>query len=180
VFTSCHFPLLTKLHLYKEHSNSNPGQNALTGDPCIVNFLIAHPTIEDLRWYPVALGLSVPNGLLPRLKHLRTDHRMAVVILRDPSLIQQRKMECISQISLGFNTMQLLRNINGSQLQELHIWRMDDELYQLRRVAALFPNIRTLVIPNFGSPFGHNNYSELFVSVSLDNLDRVFISTRSA
>jgi hypothetical protein len=82
-------------------------------------------------------------------------------------------MECISQISLGFNTMQLLRAIDGSRLQELHIWRMDDQLDQLRRVAALFPTIRTLIIPNFGSPFGHDDYSYLFVSLFPNNLCKV-------
>jgi len=138
-----------------------------------VNFLVAHPTIEDLQWYPIHQDLLVPNGFLPRLKRILTTHRMATVILRDRSLIQQRKMECISQISLGFNTMQLLQAIDGSRLQELYIWRID-ELAQLRRVAALFPNIHTLGIPNLGNPFGRRDedYSIYFVSLFLDNLYR--------
>jgi hypothetical protein len=142
----------------------------------ITDFLVGHPTIETLRWYPIDQGLTIPNGLLPSLKCILSNHRTAVSILRDPSLIQHRKMELISQISLGPNTMQLLETIDGSQLQELHIWRMNDELDPLRRVAALFPNIRTLVIPNFGSPFGHDNYSRSFVGLFLYNHCRLLFT----
>ena len=127
-----------------------------------MDFLVAHPTIEDLLWNSIDQGLPIPNGLLPRLKRIVSYHRITVSILRDPSLIQQRKMELISQISLGPNTLQLLARIDGSRLQELHIWRMDDDLDPLRQVATLFPNIRTLVIPNFGNPF---NYSRSFVGL---------------
>ena len=75
-------------------------------------------------------------------------------------------MELISHISLDRNTMQLLETIDGSQLQELHIWGID-RLNPLRRVATLFPNIRTLVIPHFGRPFGHENYSGSLVGLSI-------------
>ena len=174
MFVSCHFPLLVRLHLYPEYSTSTPEPNLLAADPLIAEFLVAHPTIENLRWYPIDQGLLMPNGLLPRLKCIQSNHRTAVSILRDPSLIQQRKMELISQICLGPNTMQLLETIDGSLLQELHIWRIDDELDPLRRVAALFPNLRTLVIPNFGSPFGHDNYPRSFVGLFLYNRYGVF------
>ena len=172
MFVSCHFPLLGRLYLYPEYSASTPGQSLLPADPLIVDFLVAHPTIEDLRWYPVDQGLPFPKGLLPRLKSILSKHRTAISILRDPSLIQQRKMELISQISLGANTMQLLE-IDGSQLQVLHIWRID-ELDPLRRLAALFPNIHTLVIPNFGSPFGNDNYGKSFVGLFFYNHCRMF------
>ena len=163
MFLTCHFPLLVKLDLYSEYSASTAGQNLLSTDPLIVDFLIAHSTIEDLRWYPADQGLPIPYGLLPRLKRILSYHRITVSILRDPSLVQQRKMELISQISLGPNTMQLLATIDGSRLQELHIWRIDHELDPLRRIATLFPNIRTLVIPNFGNPIGNGSYSRSFV-----------------
>jgi len=166
VFVSCHFPLLIRLYLYPEYSASTPGQSLLAADPLIVDFLVAHPTIEGLRWHPIYQGLPIPNGLLPRLKCILSNERTAISILRDPSLFRQRKMESISQISLGRNTMQLLEKIDGGQLQELNIWGID-ELNPLRRVAALFPNIRTLVIPNFGSPFGDDNYSGSFVGLSI-------------
>ena len=166
MFVSCHFPLLVRLYLYPEYSASTLGQNLLAADPLITDFLVAHPTIEALRWHPIYQGLPIPYGLLPRLKCILSNQRTAFSILRDPSLIRQRKMELISQISLGSNTMQLLKTIDGSQLRELHIWGID-ELNPLRRVAALFPNIRTLVIPNFGSPFGDNNYSGSFVGLSI-------------
>ena len=174
MFVSCHFPLLVRLYLYPEYTGSAPGESLLAADPLIADFLVAHPTIEYLRWYPIDQGLSIPKGLLPRLKSILSNHRTTVSILRDPSLIQQRKMELISQISLGPNTMQLLETIDGSQLQELHIWRIDDELDPLRRVAALFPNIHTLVIPNFGSPFGHDNYGRSFVGLFLYYYCRIF------
>ena len=166
MFVSCHFPLLLRLYLYPEYSASTPGQNLLVADPLIADFLVAHPTIEDLRWYPIYQGLPIPNGLLPRLKCILSNERTAISILHDPSLIRQRKMESISQISLGPNTMQLLESIDGSQLQELYIWGIN-ELDPLRRVATLFPNIRTLVIPNFGNPFGHDNYSGSLVGLSI-------------
>jgi len=174
VFVSCHFPLLVRLYLYPEYSTSTPEPNLLAADPLIADFLVAHPTIEDLRWYPIDQSLLFPKGLLPRLKRIQSNHRTAVSILRDPSLIQQRKMELISQICLGPNTMQLLETIDGSQLQELHIWRIDDELDPLRRVATLFPNVRTLVIPNFGSPFGYGSYSRSFVGLFRYNHCGVF------
>ncbi|KIM35417.1 hypothetical protein M413DRAFT_449801 [Hebeloma cylindrosporum] len=161
LFESCRFPLLVKLHLFPEYSASNPGQNLLAADLLIVDFLVAHPTIEDLRWYPIDQGLPIPSGLLPRLKRILTNHRMATSILRDPSVIQGRKMELISQISLGPNTRQLLETIDGSRLQEMHIWGIDNA-ETLPRVASLFPNIRTLVIPNFGGPFGHRSFSGSF------------------
>ena len=65
--------------------------------------------------------------------------------------------------------MQFLETIDGSQLQELHILGIN-QLNPLRRVAALFPNIRTLVIPYFGRPFGHENYSGSFVGLSISLL----------
>jgi len=167
VFITCHFPRLIKLHLYAEYTANNPGQNLLAAEPLISDFLVAHPTIENIRWYPIDQALPIPTGLLPHLRCILTNHRTAVSILRDPILIQQRKMELISQISLGPNTMQLLETIDGSRVHELHIWRIgiDEGPDQLRRVAAIFPHIRTLVIPNFGSPFGYDDDSRSLVGL---------------
>ena len=162
MFVSCHFPLLVKLYLSPEYSACTPGPKLLVADSSITDFLDVHPTIEDLRWYPVNQGLLIPNGFLPRLKRIQS--RATFSILRDPNLIRQRKMELISHISLDRNTMQLLETIDGSQLQELHIWGIDRLNPLLRRVATLF---RTLVIPRFGRPFGHENYSGSLVGLSI-------------
>ncbi|KAF8900468.1 hypothetical protein CPB84DRAFT_1778999 [Gymnopilus junonius] len=62
---------------------------------------------------------------------------------------RMRKMECVSQISLGSNTIQLMGQIDASRLEEVHLWRYDG-LEAIKKLAELCPSIRTLLIPNFG------------------------------
>ncbi|KAF8154244.1 hypothetical protein B0H34DRAFT_800116 [Crassisporium funariophilum] len=150
-FASCRFPSLRKLHLWPEFDASVAGDNLLSTDDTVLAFINSHPSIQDLRWYPVDQGLPLPLGFLPSLKRIQTHHRLATLLLRDKTLLSERAMESISQISLGFNTMQLLGMINGSQLQELYIWRFEN-LESISRIAVLFPTIKVLGIPTFGIP----------------------------
>lgn len=148
MFTSCALPKLTKLHLWPAYTTAQPGQNILSSDAIMLHFLESHPTIEDLRWYPIGQGLPLSQGLLPALKRILTADHIVKTLLRDSSVIPEREMQVISQISLGPNTMKLLQNMNGAHLQELHIWRFED-LDQIKLLATLFPNIRTVDIPYF-------------------------------
>ncbi|KAF9480643.1 hypothetical protein BDN70DRAFT_992540 [Pholiota conissans] len=149
VFTSCALPKLKKLHLWPEYNVALLGQNILSPDSDMLQFLESHPTIEDLRWYPIDQGLPLPQGLLPSLKRILTTDRIAKTLLHDGSIVPERRMELISQISLGPNTIRLLQGMNGAYLQELHLWRFED-LEQIEGLGKLFPNIQTIDIPNFG------------------------------
>ncbi|KDR78203.1 hypothetical protein GALMADRAFT_224572 [Galerina marginata CBS 339.88] len=157
-FTSCALRSLRKLHLWPEYSISAPGGNLLSCDTLILDFLLSHSTIEDLRWYPVDQGLAAPLGILPSLKRILTNHHLATALLRDKKLFRERKMMFISQVSLGPNTIQLFGQIDGSRLEEIHLWRFEG-LDAIKRLAVLFPSIRTLSIPNFGRPFGDEVYT---------------------
>jgi hypothetical protein len=148
VFTSCALPKLTKLHLWPEYTMAQPGENILSSDAIMLRFFESHPTIEDLRWYPASQGLPLPKGLLPALKRILSADHIVKTLLRDSSVVPEREMQVISQVSLTPNTMKLLQKMNGAHLQELHIWRFED-LDQIKSLASLFPNLRTLDIPYF-------------------------------
>lgn len=150
LFTSCPLLCLTKLHLYSE---SSPGLNGLSLDGIFLDFIKSHPSIEDLMWAPRDDALEIPQGFLPNIKRLYTKDRIAKTILRDHLLAKTRKMEAISQISLGPNTLELLQTIDGTYLEELHIWRFDD-LEQIDELATLFPNLKKLNVHNIGTRTG--------------------------
>ena len=144
LFTSCALTHLTKLHLYAESSSAAA---ALSSDTAMLDFIVAHPTIEDLKWYPRDERLEIPQGVLPKLRRLYTKDRIAKILLNDMSVSGSRKMEVISQISLGPNTVNLLQKLDGTNIQELHLWRFED-LEQIDGISGLFPNIKTIDIPN--------------------------------
>jgi len=154
------FPRLRKLHLYLEVGYKLHNPPPLVGgcDSAILSFLGEHPTIEDLRWYPMLDVTNLPRGLLPSLTRIISSHSFATGLLRDPTLMRQRAFKFISQISLGPNTLQLLGMINGSQLEEIHIWRFDG-IDDVKRLAVLFPNIKALEIPSLGIPSRNNDYT---------------------
>lgn len=144
LFTSCALTHLTKLHLYAESSSAAA---ALSSDTTILDFIVSHPSIEDLKWYPRDERLEIPQGVLPNLRRLYTKDRIAKILLNDTSVAGSRKIEVISQISLGSNTVNLLQNMDGTNIQELHLWRFED-LEQIDGISGLFPNIKTIDIPN--------------------------------
>ncbi|KJA22167.1 hypothetical protein HYPSUDRAFT_215971 [Hypholoma sublateritium FD-334 SS-4] len=144
LFTSCALTHLTKLHLYAESSSAAA---ALSSDTTILDFIVSHPSIQDLKWYPRDERLEIPQGVLPNLRRLYTKDRIAKILLNDMSVAGSRKMEVISQISLGPNTVNLLQNMDGTNIQELHLWRFED-LEQIDGISGLFPNIKTIDIPN--------------------------------
>ena len=97
-FIVCCFRSLVRLHL---SIAPNCGTNViecdddLTVNHLIIDFLFAHPTIQDLYWDPFGIPV-LPQGLLPFLKHLPTNE-LVNALLRDNTLIKSRALETITR-----------------------------------------------------------------------------------
>ena len=149
-------PRIGRDRLNPESLAPNCGANVIEYDDdlianhLIIDFLFAHPTIQDLYWDPFGIPI-LPQGLLPSLKHLSTNNELVNALLRDNTLIKSRALEAITRISLNPNTIELLEMINGSRLQKATLGNFGPEgLKSVHRLGVLFPTIKTLIVPRFG------------------------------
>jgi len=152
-FGSCFFPRLRKVMLHGEMRGVHLDEE-LDEEP-VLKFLEAHPTIEELSWYPFNPHSFLSAGSLPALKEISSTHAFTMEILRDAT-VPNRAMESVAQISLGPRTMKDLAKIDGSKLRELYIWRYD-QIQMVHQVAKLLPNVTVLSMPGFGIPRGETD-----------------------
>lgn len=137
--TDCHFPRLRKLSLHLQCGTTSQI------DASRARFIEAHPTIEDLRWYPIS-SVTLAPGSLPALKRLSTTAALAKSILLDHTN-PPRPLEDIHGLSIDMETISDLEGIDGGSLRELRITRYDD-LHTISKLADLFPTLTSLWTPS--------------------------------
>ncbi|TFK36142.1 hypothetical protein BDQ12DRAFT_687343 [Crucibulum laeve] len=144
-FTSCHFPHLRKLYTVRIRKESIANISTANLDAPMLAFLAAHPTIEDLRWYPLLhdhYGLS--SGMLPKLRRIESHHGFILALL-SVATSGTRTLESLSKIFLRADTFEYLENVDPTSLRELEVSFCGDNRL-LPRVAAMFPNITRLTV----------------------------------
>lgn len=134
------FPALRKCVLFTE--------SELNSTPCIdesrVRFIEAHPTIEELSYFPIR-DRSLSPGSLPALKRLKTTPNMTYSILSDCT-VPPRAIEVLEWLVLDDRTLKVLHNIHSEKLWKLHISSFGS-LDSLCRLGDLLPGVTWLHVP---------------------------------
>jgi hypothetical protein len=134
----CHFPRLRKLVL-----NLQSGATSRT-DESRARFIEAHPTIEDLRWFPVS-PVTLAPGSLPALKRLSTRAELAISILLDHT-DPPRPLEDVHGLYINSDIINELEGVKGGTLRALRITQYED-LQSISKLADLFPALTSLQTP---------------------------------
>jgi hypothetical protein len=117
-------------------------------DTSRAQFIQAHPTIEDLQWYPVS-SVTLAPGSLPNLRRLSTTAQLALSILSDQT-DPPRPLEYIHGLYVNPETISGLEGVHGGTLRELRIAQYDD-LQSLSKLAELFPSLTSLETPSYAT-----------------------------
>jgi len=138
----CHFPCLRKLVLTLQAGTTS------RIDASRARFIEAHPTIEDLQWFPVS-SVTLTPGSLPALRRLSTTAQLALSILSDQT-DPPRPLEYIHGLYVNPETISGLEGVHGGTLRELRIAQYDD-LQSLSKLAELFPALTSLETPSYAT-----------------------------
>ncbi|TFK62672.1 hypothetical protein BDN72DRAFT_377966 [Pluteus cervinus] len=150
-------------------------------DDEVLEFLEAHPSIEDLTWFPCDMDSKLCSGSLPGLKRLISGHEFALSLVQDRIGAEPRAFDCLSRLIIDPLTLQSLAPTplgglgdseaegggtqggggGGGCLKELHVLTYD-AIESIHRLSELYPTLQVLDIKGFGPQDrsdGHASYS---------------------
>lgn len=167
------FSLLPHLTFPRLRSLRLPLQSGATPaiDQSRADFIAAHPTIEELSWYPIG-PVTLPPGALPRIRRLRSGQGVVEALMEasQPSTESpesesevpttdrasestpapaRRKLEYIDTLSLSTPTLLSLstHTLSPTSLLGLRLHTLSS-LPELRLLASTFPNLTWLQVPH--------------------------------
>jgi hypothetical protein len=149
----CHFPQLRKLAV--EPFVGPPAHVSLSG----VSFIEAHPTIEDLRWFPPPQAVLAP-GSLPALARLETTNDMATSILLDP-LTRPRPLKELVGLVADSTTVERLKGTTVAIVETLRLASFD-ELHSVSKLGAIFPALKSLFAPPFATSTDPHDFTRCY------------------
>lgn len=138
----CRFPDLKRLTLLM-NSGARRGIDASRAA-----FIEAHPTIEDLCWYPLH-SLQMKPDALPAIKRLRTNSHLLAAL--DEADGEPRAIECLDIAAMDPSALAELKCLDGKKLQKLKIYSYGD-LQSVSSLAKKFPSINWLSVPTHRTP----------------------------
>jgi len=146
--SECHFPRLRKLALALQSGATS------RIDASRARFIEAHPTIEDLQWFPVG-PVKLAPGSLPAITRLSTRADLVMSILLD-QLTPPRPLKDLHGLFVNPQTVLDLEGINGKTLRTLRLTRFDD-LQSIAKLPKIFPALTSLETPPYATlPDGFN------------------------
>jgi len=144
----CRFPQLRKLALVLQSGATS------RIDASRVQFIEAHPTIEELHWYPIG-DVTLAPGSLPAITRLSTRGDLALSILLD-QLTPPRPLKHLCGLLANSKTVRQLEAMTVCSVQTLRLARYDD-LQSVAKLADIFPALTSLEMPPYATlPDGFN------------------------
>jgi hypothetical protein len=154
--SKCYFPRLRKLVLTLQSGATS------RIDASRARFIEAHPTLEELEWFPIS-SVPLAPGSLPALRRLRTSASQAISILSDRTL-PPRPLEEICSLHANPEIIGELEGVDGRHLRSLRIAQFDD-IQSIAKLTDLFPALTSLRTPPYAEGDGIRHFTPVCANV---------------